>query len=476
MEDRHLATSINSTNELFLAIFYDNIPLVETLLAQGVNANANSQVFFDREKATKANEELLDDVVSIFSSVSDTSGNQYPRRFIGSALEAALYCGNCDAAKLLLEYGANSTTSPTEASWTAFMSPVCCGNLELIRILHRHRDDRYQNLFCHDTLNVAVESGQQEIVKFFLECGVDVHVDTLELSAKYPDSEIFSLLLESKADLDSSSYDKALLAAVWNKNPKMVRLLLGQGANVNACNSVGSPCLHIAAYLGDEKTIELLLKNGADIDSQGWPCGNALHAAAMGINQDTVNFLIGHGANITIQPLMEARKSLLHSVVEKDSIATVMALCGNGGDVYLDTQDERGHTPLHCAVINQDTRMVRYLLDRGASPDLPDFENMSPLKLALKKRLRDIVLLLYRKSKADPSSVTASELRWCSQFGDRCNLEIVGDQQPRLFFRDENLIYGLRSLRKKKYNGTLLEGQESIEIEELDLHRKERRA
>ncbi|KAL9612471.1 MAG: hypothetical protein Q9167_002943 [Letrouitia subvulpina] len=425
----------NSAKELILAVIYNNVPLLETLLAQGSNANAIGQVVYNFEKASKANEGLLYHNAPIFSLASDTSQG---RPFIGSALEAALFRGNCDATKLLLQYGAHVTTN-----WTALISPIRCGNLQLIRILHEHRKD-YQKLFCPDALHMAVEYGHQDTVKFFLECGVGVPAGALQLAA-CRQGPILGLLLESRGDLESWSYDYAMLRAVEHMNTEAIQLLVRHGADINARDQDGNSCLRTAVYEGNGKMVK---------------------------------FLLEHGAAVTIQPSTEGRDSLLHIAVKRESIAIVKTLCENGGGIYFDTQDERGHTPLHCAILIKNIKMVRYLLDRGASPDLLDFESICPLKLALNERLREIVLLLYPKSKADPSPVTASELRRCSPFGDQCNLEIIGGQEPSLLFRDTNLIYDLcKELNERQLSYTEIKPNEKLDkIEELDLYRKERRA
>src|SRR5688500_3570741 len=61
--------------------------------------------------------------------------------------------------------------------------------------------------------------------------------------------------------------DMPLHHACWQKKPAIVKLLVNNGADVNAHGDLGRTPLHYAAYEGDETSLEIaeaLIASGAD--------------------------------------------------------------------------------------------------------------------------------------------------------------------------------------------------------------------
>lgn len=65
--------------------------------------------------------------------------------------------------------------------------------------------------------------------------------------------------------------------------------LIVKGADVNA--------LQAASFGGYQEIVKLLLNNGADVNAQGGEYGNALYAASDGGHQEIVKLLLENGAN-----------------------------------------------------------------------------------------------------------------------------------------------------------------------------------
>lgn len=81
------------------------------------------------------------------------------------------------------------------------------------------------------------------------------------------------------------------LAAERNRVAAL-RVLIGMGADPNACGSNGTPPLTVAAHSDAAVAVEVLLEAGADRDAEDMNGGTALHAAAIGGSREAVRRLL----------------------------------------------------------------------------------------------------------------------------------------------------------------------------------------
>jgi hypothetical protein len=79
------------------------------------------------------------------------------------------------------------------------------------------------------------------------------------------------------------------------------RLLLDEGADVNAQGGHYDNALQAASYGGHEQVVKMLLDKGADVNTQGGQYGNALQAASEGGHEQVVKMLLDKGANVNTQ-------------------------------------------------------------------------------------------------------------------------------------------------------------------------------
>jgi hypothetical protein len=108
-----------------------------------------------------------------------------------------------------------------------------------------------------------------------------------------------------------------------------------------------------------------------------------LFAASLGVNED----------------LLEAARS--------GDLAAVQALIAKGA--ALETTTAYGQTPLYLAAMNGREDVVRYLLDKGANPDVHDtFYKASMLDFVLQRKHYGVAQMLIRKSSANPDDLLAS--------------------------------------------------------------------
>ena len=86
----------------------------------------------------------------------------------------------------------------------------------------------------------------------------------------------------------------------------------------------------------------------------------------------------------------------IHCSCKNKNVKIVDLFIDLGAD--FDAQDIKGRTPLHYAVINNDERMVKHLLLRGANKFIKDENKLSPYDLAFSLGDKNLVKILYHKN------------------------------------------------------------------------------
>ncbi|MGG4490593.1 ankyrin repeat domain-containing protein [Metabacillus idriensis] len=121
----------------------------------------------------------------------------------------------------------------------------------------------------------------------------------LGLACHYGEAEFVEMLLNKGADINAASHSKlsfipsntALHAAIAGKqSPKLIKLLLQNGANVNAIDSDGHAPIQTAAFEGNTEIASLLIHNGADITLNAGQ-GSAAEIAEHKNHSDFINVL-----------------------------------------------------------------------------------------------------------------------------------------------------------------------------------------
>lgn len=93
--------------------------------------------------------------------------------------------------------------------------------------------------------------------------------------------------------------DPTLISAAKEGNITACKLLLEQGAEVNAMDEKGNTPLHYAAQGGYTELCKLLLEHGADVNVMGNRyCWTPLHFAAEEGCTETCKLLLEHGAQV----------------------------------------------------------------------------------------------------------------------------------------------------------------------------------
>ena len=234
------------------------------------------------------------------------------------------------------------TAAPPRASKTRLIEAVRALDLESVRDL----------LDAKPSLLEATDRQGRNLLH--LACGAscrDLQVPEA-LSAR-----VVSLLLDRGLAIDEPyGRDKctALFEAVARgRNPTLVKLLIKRDAKVASAPGGG---LFAAGWWDDVENLEILLDHGARID------------VVVGVTPFLATWMWRR---------FEAAK----------------ALARRGAN--LNFQDKKGRTALHHGVEREyDPALLRWLVDHGASPDLPDRDGVSARLRASRKRDKRFVAAL----------------------------------------------------------------------------------
>jgi hypothetical protein len=145
-----------------------------------------------------------------------------------------------------------------------------------------------------------------------LEEVVNVHVDDrLHQAARCGDVVLVRLLLGEGADVAAKDSDEwtALRKAAESGHETVVRLLLVEGADVAAKDNIGRMVLHRTAEKGLEAVVRLLLEKGVDVAATDINERTALHWAAENGQEAMVRLLTIHEDNKKDKEVLKKRRN-----------------------------------------------------------------------------------------------------------------------------------------------------------------------
>jgi len=219
----------------------------------------------------------------------------------------------------------------------------------------------------------------------------------LHHAARKDNQEIVSLLIDYGSDPEARNREgetPLLLAAEHSSNPWIAAVLLKSGANINAFDNAGNFILHksILNEEGGPAMIGYLCRRGIEVDRRQGDRKDGftpLHLAVLQANIKNVDALLRMGA----EPLervgeettlhLIARSSGKKSEIHAPEILELMLEY----DFNVNEQDGRGDTPLHIAARNNRSKLVRILLQHGASPEIKNWSGKTPADVAQEKVL-----------------------------------------------------------------------------------------
>ncbi|KAG8639260.1 hypothetical protein MANES_14G128600v8 [Manihot esculenta] len=183
--------------------------------------------------------------------------------------------------------------------------------------------------------------------------------------------ETENMLAHGRMDLPLS-----LCFAALRGDDSLLHQLLKRSLDPNESDNNGRSALHIAASKGSENCVRLLLDYGADPNCKDSDGNVPLWEAMLGGHEAVARLLIENGASINAGDLGH----FACTAAEQNSLNLLKEIVRYGGDVTCSRKS--GTTALHVAVCEDNTEIVRFLLDQGADTDKPDNHGWTPRDLA----------------------------------------------------------------------------------------------
>ena len=304
---------------LHIAIFGRNISILEILLKNGANIH-------EKDKNCK------------------------------SPLQLSVQLKLKNISKLLIIHGAGKNET---SDHNAFHEAVGNGNAEIVELLINEKSD--MNCKSHNGIamvHFAASKNYEMLCLVLLRNGADPNIRDNEMAtpihvaAFFGYTYIVRILLEHGADPNAkeSEGNTPLIFAVERNGYEIAKLLIEHGANLNGHEHLsGYVPIHLAVAIANPKVLMLLIENGASIDYKSYDGKTALIFAIRNMKMEMAEFLIEHGANVNI--ICKYLATPLHYAMILNFEEFVVLLLRNGAS--LNAKDLEKRTPIEESLMSK---------------------------------------------------------------------------------------------------------------------------
>lgn len=243
-------------------------------------------------------------------------------------------------------------------------------------------------------LIIAVGNSYIDTAKILIENGANINAvdfegwSALSYAVNNGDIEIAKLLLENKAKIK----DELLIAIkspIVESSINIMKLLIDNKANINYTDENGFNPLNIAIESGDMELTKFLITNGANVNSLMQDGVSLIGYAIAQNNMDLLQILIENGANVNYTGGDSWAKTPLQTASRLGLDNVVRILLTRNADI--NAVDMNGNTALHTAALNSQLSVVKLLLKKNPSLDIQNKVGNTALHLAVISGNIDIV-------------------------------------------------------------------------------------
>ncbi|KAL8296260.1 hypothetical protein RB600_001644 [Gaeumannomyces tritici] len=228
-----------------------------------------------------------------------------------------------------------------------------------------------------------------------IEAGYKEHGHTPQRWAAEEGCEAFTrLLIENGADIEAKDRGgrTPLHCAAENGHEGVAKVLAEAGADKEAKDSNGCTPLHLAAQNGHEGVAEVLAKAGAGKEAEGSNKSTPLHWAAQNGHEGVAKVLAKAGADKEAKDSSNKSTPLhLAALNGHEGVAKVLAEAG------ADKEAKNGYfcTPLHLAALKGHEGVAKVLAEAGADKEAKDgYFQRTPLHWAAQNGHEGVARLL----------------------------------------------------------------------------------
>ena len=243
-------------------------------------------------------------------------------------------------------------------------------------------------------LIIAVGNSYIDTAKILIENGANINAvdiegwSALSYAVNNGDIEIAKLLLENKVKIK----DELLIAIkspIVESSINIMKLLIENGANINYTDENGFNPLNIAIESGDMELTKFLITNGANVNSLMQDGVSLIGYAIAQNNMDLLQMLIENGANVNYTNGDSWANTPLQTASRLGLDNVVRILLTRNVDI--NAVDINGNTALHTAALNSQLSVVKLLLEKNPNLDIQNKVGNTALHLAVISGNIDIV-------------------------------------------------------------------------------------
>ncbi|XP_017884072.1 uncharacterized protein LOC108627375 [Ceratina calcarata] len=243
-------------------------------------------------------------------------------------------------------------------------------------------------------MHEAALNDDLEIMKLLMDKGarIENQYKLLCIAAKMASIEFVELLVVMDVNGRDTDGSTAIHSCVLRHpiNYEILKLLIVNGANINARNNYRRTALHEAVRAKDVNVVKLLLDYNADVNCEDVDGTTPLYTSTVSGAVEICKLLVEKGAKVNIKS--DKRSTPLHVAASIDNLDITEILLRSGADV--DCVDERGNTALHLASIKPHDRLTAILLRYGSDINIVNQENRTALNYASTEETKSLLILL----------------------------------------------------------------------------------
>lgn len=243
-------------------------------------------------------------------------------------------------------------------------------------------------------LIIAVGNSYIDTAKILIENGANINAvdiegwSALSYAVNNGDIESAKLLLENKAKIK----DELLIAIkspIVESRINIMKLLIDNKANINYADEDEFTPLNIAIESGDMELTKFLITNGANVNSLMQDGVSLIGYAIAQNNMDLLQILIENGANVNYTNGDSWADTPLKTASRLGLDNVVRILLTRNVDI--NAVDINGNTALHTAALNSQLSVVKLLLEKNPNLDIQNKVGNTALHLAVISGNIDIV-------------------------------------------------------------------------------------